>query len=68
MSKNTGDGVDKSDGEIEQRLGGVEWVDYDGYALPVLNWCRECWAEAAPMEEPLPDECEECGSTDVTRL
>ena len=47
---------------------GVEWVDCDGYALPVLNWCRECWAEAAPMEEPLPDECEVCGSTDVTRL
>lgn len=48
---------------------GVEYVEsYGGLQIPVLNWCLDCWDEAAPPERDLPAECPNCGSTEVKRL
>lgn len=48
---------------------GIDYVRSGaGVLVPILNWCRDCWDEATPPSEDLPNECPECGSTEVIRL
>jgi len=54
--------------ETDQTAGGTDDAGVPRY--PDLPWCRECWSQAAEgtreeRENELPDECEECGSTEV---
>ena len=36
--------------------------------LPMLPWCRDCWDQIGEADGELPDQCPECGSTEVTML
>lgn len=42
----------------------------DNDRLPMLPWCRDCWDQSAAgtqkeRNEELPEECQNCGSSEV---
>lgn len=68
MSRRSGGTPERRGKQRESERDGIETAILCGVEVPILNWCRECWDEIAPPEDSLPDECPDCGSTNVTRL